>query len=90
MAAHVPQKPAQPAGVPPAASSGATNCTVSDAEPEQQIRSAPVVSATTLSPELLKYLQKVTNKIKNILLNKIKTYGLIDDVEQDVAAMVDD
>ena len=58
MAATAPQQPAQPAGAHPAASSVPANCTVSEAELEQHIRSAPVMSATTHSPELLKHLQK--------------------------------
>ena len=51
MAATAPQQPAQPAGTQPAASSGPVNCTISEAELEHHIRSAPVISATTLSPE---------------------------------------
>ena len=87
MAATAPQQPAQPAGTQPAASSGPVNCTISEAELEHHIRSAPVISATTLSPELLKHLQKVTNNFEKTLLKRFKTEGFIDDVEHDVAAM---
>jgi hypothetical protein len=59
MATNVPQIPVQTVGVGPSATlSGTTHCTVSDAELELHIRSAPVVSTTTLSNECLKHLLK--------------------------------
>ena len=63
--------PLQTVGVGPSATlSGTTHCTVSDAELELHIRSAPVVSATTLSNECLKHLLKVTNTFEKTLLKK--------------------
>ena len=71
MATNVPQIPVQTVGVGPSATlSGTTHCTVSDAELELHIRSAPVVSATTLSNECLNHLLKVTNTFEKTLLTK--------------------
>jgi hypothetical protein len=91
MATNVPQIPVQTVGVGPSATlSAVTHCTVSDAELELHIRSAPVVSATSLSNECLSHLLKVTNTFEKTLQKKIKTEGFIEDVEQDVTAMVGD
>jgi hypothetical protein len=73
MTTNVPQIPVQTVGVGPSATlSGTTHCTVSDAELELHIRSAPVVSATTLSNECLKHLLKVTNTFEKTLQNKTR------------------